>query len=87
MLRRFYQAEKITSTKPLHERSLVCFKCRKDNGSSSELWRSHMKQGFTDHSKEFKFFLSVIRNHWTVLRQRVILYIYLIFCLLGKQGT
>ena len=46
-----------------------------------------MKQGFTDHSKEFKFFLSVIRNHWTILRQRVILYIYLIFCLLGKQGT
>lgn len=54
MLRRFYQAEKIMSTKPLHERSLVSFKCRKDNGSSSELWRSHMKQGLTDNSKEFK---------------------------------
>ena len=36
-----------------------------------------MKQGLTDQSKKFKFFLSVIRSHWTILRQRVISYIYI----------
>ena len=36
-----------------------------------------MKQGLTDQSKKFKFFLSVVRSHWTILRQRGISYIYI----------
>ena len=56
---------------------MACFKCRKEYGSSSKLWESHMKQGLTDQSKKFKFFLSVVRSHWTILRQRGISYIYI----------